>query len=113
MDRRNTTETETAEATETATESDADEETDEDAVVDLSDVQDYERRIDELTEQVEAQQAEMEELRELLLDLSVRQADDRGMGVCPECHGPVEKVRRWFRPTVIKCRRCGEVFHES
>jgi RNA polymerase-binding transcription factor DksA len=84
----------------------------EDVVVDLDSAEAYEQRVDRLQETVEAQEARIEELEDLLLDLSVRAADDRGMGVCPECHGPVEKIRRWLRPTTIECRRCGETFHE-
>jgi RNA polymerase-binding transcription factor DksA len=84
----------------------------EDVVVDLDSAEAYEQRVDQLQETVEEQEARIEELEELLLDMSVRAADDRGMGVCPECHGPVEKVRRWFGPTTIECRRCGESFHE-
>jgi RNA polymerase-binding transcription factor DksA len=82
------------------------------SVVDLDSAEAYEQRVDELTDRVERQEEEIEELKDLLLDLSVRQADGRGMGVCPECHGPVEKVRRWLGPTTIECRRCGEMFHE-
>ncbi|MFB6256028.1 MAG: hypothetical protein ABEH58_04745 [Haloplanus sp.] len=87
-------------------------EADEEVVVDLDSAEAYEQRVDQLQETVEAQEERVEELEDLLLDLSVRAADDRGMGVCPECHGPVEKVTRWFRPTTIECRRCGETFHE-
>lgn len=83
-----------------------------DLVVDLDSAEAYEQRIDQLQETVEEQTERIEELEDLLLDLSVRAADDRGMGVCPECHGPVEKVKRWFGPTTIQCRRCDEVFHE-
>lgn len=104
-------ETEETEVEETETETEADD-VEREVVLDLESAEEYEQQIDELTETVEEQQAEIEELQDMLLDLSVRSADDRGMGVCPECHGPVEKVRRWFRPTVIKCRRCEEVFHE-
>ncbi|MFD1632298.1 hypothetical protein ACOZ4L_05840 [Haloplanus ruber] len=106
--------------TETETETEADTEgtdqvvdrTDEEVVVDLDSAAAYEERVDQLQETVEDQQEQIEELEDLLLDLSVRAADDRGMGVCPECHGPVEKVSRWFGPTTIECRRCGESFHE-
>lgn len=87
-------------------------ETTEDVIVDLDSAEAYEQRVDQLQETVEEQQERIEELEDLLLDLSVRAADDRGMEVCPECHGPVEKVRRWIRPTTIECRRCGERFHE-
>jgi len=85
---------------------------DEEIVLDLESAEEYENRIDELETTLEEQQEEIEELKDLMLDLSVRTADGRGLGVCPDCHGPVEKVKRWFRPTVIKCRRCGEVYHE-
>jgi histidinol dehydrogenase len=87
-------------------------ETTEEIRVDLDSAEAYEQRVDQLQETVEEQAHQIEELEDLLLDLSVRVADDRGMGVCPECHGPVEKVSRWFGPTTIECRRCGEVFHE-
>lgn len=65
-----------------------------------------------LTRKIEEQSQRIEELEALLLDLSTRVADDRGFGVCPACHGPVEKVHRWFGTNTIECRRCGEVFHE-
>lgn len=94
-------------------ESQAEQETeDADVVVDLDSAEEYEQRVDQLQETVEEQQEQIEELEDLLLDLSVRAADDRGLGVCPECHGPVEKVKRWFGPTTIECTRCGESFHE-
>lgn len=102
----------TEEVTETDEEVEADESTTEDVVVDLDSAEAYEQRIDQLQETVEEQSEQIEELEDLLLDLSVRAADDRGMGVCPECHGPVEKVSRWLRPTTIECKRCGEVYHE-
>ncbi|MFO7832763.1 MAG: hypothetical protein R6V31_01585 [Halohasta sp.] len=105
-----TAETETD--TEAETEPDVGADTAEDVVVDLDSAAAYDERVDELQETVEQQAERIDELEDLLLDLSVRAADDRGMGVCPECHGPVEKVRRWFGPTTIECRRCGEVFHE-
>ena len=98
--------------TETDTATDADTETAEDVVVDLDSAAAYDQRVDELQETVDAQAERIEELEDLLLDLSVRAADDRAMGVCPECHGPVEKVSRWFGPTTIECRRCGGTFHE-
>jgi len=85
---------------------------DEEVVVDLDSATAHEERVDQLQATVEDQQARIEELEDLLLDLSVRAADDRGMGVCPECHGPVEKVRRWFGSSTIECRRCGKSFHE-
>ena len=64
-----------------------------------------------LAERVEEQEERIEELEDLLLDLSVRVADDQAMGVCPDCHGPVTKVDRWIRPSTIECRRCDRVFH--
>jgi len=99
-----------------ATDADADTgtetEADEDVVVDLDSAAAHEQRVDELEALVEEQSERIEELEDLLLDLSVRAADDRGMGVCPECHGPVEKIDPWFGSARIECRRCGEVFHE-
>jgi len=85
---------------------------DENLTFDLESAEEYEQRIDELVGTVEQQQEQIEELESLLLDLSTRVADGRDLGVCPDCHGPVERVRRWFRPSVIKCRLCGEVYHE-
>lgn len=101
--------------TETRTETDerVDEDVlDEEVVLDLESAQEYEERIETLEERLEDQQSEVERLEDLLLDLSVRAADGRGMGVCPECHGPVVKQRRWVRPTTIECTECGEVYHE-
>ncbi len=64
-----------------------------------------------LAERVEEQAERIDELEDLVLDLSVRVADDRAMGVCPDCHGPVMKISRWVRPDSIECRRCDRVFH--
>jgi hypothetical protein len=64
-----------------------------------------------LAERVQEQEERIEELEDLLLDLSVRVADDQAMGVCPDCHGPVTKMDRWIRPSTIECRRCDRVFH--
>jgi catechol 2,3-dioxygenase-like lactoylglutathione lyase family enzyme len=85
-------EQETEVDTDDEVESTAEAETDDDVVVDLDAAEAYEQRVDQLQETVEAQQEQIEKLEALLLDLSVRAADDRGLGVCPECHGPVEKV---------------------
>lgn len=85
---------------------------DEEVVLDLEAAEEYEEAIDRLTERIEEQQEQIEELNDLMLDLSTRVADGRGMGVCPDCHGPVMKVKRLFRSTTIECRRCGRVFHE-
>jgi myo-inositol catabolism protein IolC len=65
----------------------------------------------DLAERVREQEERIEELEDLLLDLSVRVADDQAMGVCPDCHGAVTKMSRWIRPSTIECRRCGRVFH--
>jgi hypothetical protein len=64
-----------------------------------------------LAQKVEEQAERIDELEDLVLDLSVRVADDQAMGVCPDCHGPVMKVGRWIRPSTIECRRCDRVFH--
>jgi RNA polymerase-binding transcription factor DksA len=96
----------------TVSQEDAETETDEDVVLDLESSEASESRIEELERTVEQQSEEIDELQDLLLDLSTRVADGRGMGVCPECHGPVQKVKRWLGPTTIECHRCGEVFHE-
>jgi uncharacterized protein with PIN domain len=66
----------------------------------------------ELREVIDEQQEQIEELEDLLLDLSTRVADGNSMGVCPDCHGPVIKVSPWFRSAKIKCTDCGRVFHE-
>jgi hypothetical protein len=90
-------------------ESDADEATlDMDAVAE----RDGETETEALRERIEEQQEEIEELQDLMLDLSVRVADDKGMGVCPDCHGPVMKRKRLIRRSTIECARCGRVFHE-
>ncbi|MFC7075585.1 hypothetical protein [Haloarcula halophila] len=67
---------------------------------------------DELREMVDEQQKRIEELEDLLLDLSTRVADGNNMGVCPDCHGAVIKVNPWFRSAKIKCTQCQRVFHE-
>jgi uncharacterized protein with PIN domain len=107
-------ETEQDTRTDADTESIEETETDvsEDVVVDLDSAEAYEQRIDQLQETVEEQAEQIDRLEGFLTELSARVADGRGMGVCPECNGPVEKVRRWFGPTTIECRRCGEVLHE-
>ncbi|MFB6168408.1 MAG: hypothetical protein ABEJ43_06125 [Haloferacaceae archaeon] len=80
---------------------------DDEVVVDVDAVSDETA----LAERVESQEERIEELEDLLLDLSVRVADDKAMGVCPDCHGPVTKMERWIRPSTIECRRCDRVFH--
>lgn len=108
-----------AEDTDQATETTAEEATGQDTrtkeaddVIDLDSATDYAQSVEELQETVAQQNERIDELEDLLLDLSARAADDGGIGVCPECHGPVEKVSRWFGPTTIECRRCDNVLHE-
>ena len=96
----------------TVTQEDAETDTEEEAVLDLESSEEYESRIEDLEATVESQRDQIAELEDLMLDLTTRVADDRGMGVCPECHGPVQKIRRWLGETTIECHRCGEVFHE-
>jgi hypothetical protein len=95
----------------TAEEATAESEHEDEVVLDVSASEESEAEVDALRETVEQQRERIEELEDLMLDLSVRVADDRAMGVCPECHGPVQKMSRWIRPSTIECRRCGEVFH--
>jgi len=99
---------------ETQTEEEVEQEAmvDEEVVLDLDAAEEYEEVIDQLTDRVEEQQEQIEELNDLVMDLSTRVADGRGMGVCTDCHGPVMKVRRLFSPTTVECRRCGRVYHE-
>ena len=86
--------------------------TDEDVVIDLEAAEEDEAAIAELRREVAAQAEQIEELNDLLLDLSSRAAHTGGMGVCPDCHGPVTKMKRWVRTSTIECTRCGRVFHE-
>jgi len=78
---------------------------DADAVADTESVEDLKSMVDE-------QQERIEELEDLLLDLSTRVADGNAMGVCPDCHGAVIKVSPWLRSAKIKCTDCQRVFHE-
>jgi ElaB/YqjD/DUF883 family membrane-anchored ribosome-binding protein len=66
---------------------------------------------EELQATIEKQQEQIDELNDLLLDLSTRVADGNSMGVCPDCHGAVIKVDPWFRSAKIKCTDCERVFH--
>ncbi|MFB6146241.1 MAG: hypothetical protein ABEJ08_00960 [Halobacteriaceae archaeon] len=90
---------------ETAVDAESEEAAETEAVLDIEAIDERERTVEELEDRVA-------ELEDLVLDLSTRVADDGGLGVCPECHGPVTKVRRWVRSNSIECQRCGEVFHE-
>jgi hypothetical protein len=85
---------------------------DDDIVLDIDSATESETRVDQLQETVEQQSEEIDELQGLLMDLSTRVADDGGMGVCTDCHGPVVKQKRWFGSTTIECQRCGRVYHE-
>lgn len=86
--------------------------TDDDVVIDLEAADEQEAAIEQLREQVEEQREQIEELNDLLVDLSARAAHTDGMGVCPDCHGPVTKMKRWIRTSTVECTRCGRVFHE-
>ena len=97
-------ESETEEAASEATESESE------AVLD-ADAATQTQSTEELRATVEKQQEQIDELNDLLLDLSTRVADGNSMGVCPDCHGAVIKVNPWFRPARIKCTDCERVFH--
>lgn len=84
----------------------------EDVVIDLEAADEQEGAVEELRETVEEQREQIEELNDLLVDLSARAAHTGGMGVCPDCHGPVTKMKRWVRTSTVECTRCGRVFHE-
>jgi predicted RNase H-like nuclease (RuvC/YqgF family) len=96
---------------EESTEETAEVEANDDVVIDLEAAEE-EAVVEQLREQVEEQREQIEELNGLLLDLSSRAAHTGGMGVCPDCHGPVTKIKRWVRTSTIECTRCGRVFHE-
>ncbi|MFB6207032.1 MAG: hypothetical protein ABEJ05_10960 [Haloglomus sp.] len=105
------------EATET-TEADTESETVEteaasaEATLDVEAAEEREATVEELQERVADQQNRIEELEDLLLDMSARAAHDGGTGVCPDCHGPVIKTSPLLRSAKIKCTECGRVFHE-
>jgi predicted RNase H-like nuclease (RuvC/YqgF family) len=82
------------------------------AVLDVESAEQRERGVEDLREEFEEQNERIEELEDLLLDLSTRVADGDGTGVCPDCHGPVAKRNPWFRSARIECVECGRVFHE-
>lgn len=84
----------------------------EDIVLDIDSAADSETQLQQLQETVQEQTEEIDELNNLLMDLSTRVADDGGMGVCTDCHGAVTKVKRWLGATTIECQRCGRVYHE-
>jgi hypothetical protein len=82
------------------------------ATLDIEAAEEREGSVEALREQVADQQARVEELEDLLLDLSARAAHDGGTGVCPDCHGPVVKTSRLLRRPKIECTECGRNFHE-
>jgi hypothetical protein len=96
--------TETEAPTELETETDA-------AIVDLEAAAEYETAAAAMREIIERQQEQIDELNDLLLDLSARVADNDGAGVCPDCHGPVVKMGGLLKRTKIECADCGRVFH--
>ena len=101
-----TTEAETEDATEEEAETTAE------ATIDIEAAEEREETVEALRTQVAEQQERIEELEDLMLDMSTRTAHDGGTGVCPDCHGPVVKISRWLRSPRIKCTECGRVFHE-
>lgn len=110
-DGKETTTEEAAEATEeSADEQDVEVETE--ATLDVEAAEEREASVETLRERVTEQEERIEELEDLLLDLSARNADDGGTGVCPDCHGPVAKTSTLFRSPKIKCMKCERVFHE-
>lgn len=82
------------------------------ATLDIEAAEEREESVEALREQVADQQERVEELEDLLLDLSARAAHDGGTGVCPDCHGPVVKINRWLRRPRIECTECGRNFHD-
>lgn len=87
-------------------------ETTSEAVLDIESVEEREQRIEELRGTIEEQAQQIDELEDMMLDLSARVADGDGTGVCPDCQGPVVKRDPWFRSARIECTQCGRVFHE-
>ena len=94
---------------EASLEVDSETESEDEVVLDVDAVADADTEA--LAQRLEEQEERISELEDLVLDLSVRVADDQAMGVCPDCHGPVMKMSRWIRPDTIECRRCDRVFH--
>ena len=95
--------------TETTTVDDT--EIEEAAALDIESVAKYQERIDELEELAEAQKRQIEDLQDMMLDLSARAADGRDIGVCPECNGPLVRKDRLFRTDTIECEQCGSIVH--
>ena len=82
------------------------------AVLDVESVEQQTADVEELRDVIEEQSERIEDLEDSLLDLSTRVAYDDGIGVCPDCNGPVIKRSPLFRRTRIKCTDCGRQFHE-
>lgn len=71
-----------------------------------------ETEIERIEKAIQKQEEQIEELQDLVLDLSTRVAHDGGVGVCPDCHGALVKTGGFLTlRTKIKCKRCGEVQH--
>jgi predicted RNase H-like nuclease (RuvC/YqgF family) len=109
-----TTEATDEEAVETTDETTDEQDTqaESEATLDLEAAEEREASVEALREQVSEQADRIEELEDLMLDLSTRNAHDGGTGVCPDCHGPVVKVSSWFTSPKIKCMKCARIFHE-
>ena len=103
-----TTRTDTTVKTETETETETEPET----TLDIEAAAEQEASIEALQNTVEEQGDRIEELEDLVLDLSARVASGDATGVCPDCHGPVIKSNPFFRSAKIKCSDCGRVFHD-
>ncbi|ERH00079.1 MAG: hypothetical protein J07HQX50_01233 [Haloquadratum sp. J07HQX50] len=112
MSGNETTETDESEIENTTTQTSTSSSAETEATLDVEAAAEREEYIEELREQVDDQQSRIEELEDLVLDLSTRVASGDATGVCPDCHGPVVKVSPWFRSSKIKCSQCGRVFHE-
>ena len=102
----------TAETERTVVDSTAEETTDAEATLDIEAAVEQEATAEQLRGQIDEQQERIEELEDMVLDLSTRVADDKATGVCPDCHGPVVKQKPLFRSAKIKCMDCDRVFHE-
>ena len=112
-DEETTERTEVETETETETEEPTEErEAEGEATLDIGAAVEQEETVEQLRGQIDEQQERIEELENMVLDLSTRVADDRATGVCPDCHGPVVKQKPLFRSAKIKCMDCDRVFHE-
>jgi hypothetical protein len=106
-------ESSTDEATEEVTQSETTEaESTAETTLDIEAAEEREAAVEALQERVADQQERIDELEDLMLDMSTRAAHDGGTGVCPDCNGPVIKTNPFLRSAKIKCTECGRVFHE-